>query len=147
MDLNIVPAGVVSYPEEWPFCGYHEIQNSRQRYGIIDYKRLLTLLQVRDLQGIQETCKHSIEESLGSKNQVRETKWAESIGVGSKRFAEATKDRLGIKAKGRLVLGEDGSYEVREPAAAYGLDFNPKNGSLRLDNTYFWNGYPEILIR
>jgi hypothetical protein len=71
----------------------------------------------------------------------------ESIAVGSKRFVEATKDRLGIKAKERRVLGEDGSYDLREPAAAYGRDFGPKNGSLRLESTYSWNVYPEILIR
>ena len=55
---------------------------------------------------------------------------------------EATKERLWIKAKGRRVLGENGSYEVREPAAAYGRDFGPENGRLRLQNTYFWNVNP-----
>ena len=25
LDLNIVRAGVVGHPSEWPFCGYHEI--------------------------------------------------------------------------------------------------------------------------
>jgi hypothetical protein len=147
MDMNMVRAGVVSHPEEWPFCGYNEIQNPRQRYGTIDYQKLITLLQGRDLQGVQETYRHYIEEALGSKNQVRETKWSESIAVGSKGFVEATKDRLGIKAKGRRVLEEDGSYEVREPAAAYGRDFGPKNGFLRPQNSYSWNVYPEILIR
>ena len=79
--------------------------------------------------------------------QARESKWSETIAVGSKRFVEATKGQLGIKAKGRRVLGEDGSYELREPAAAYGRDFGPKNGSLSLENTYSWNVYPEILMR
>ena len=143
----MVRAGVVSHPEEWPFCGYHEIQNPRQRYGIIGHQKLITLLQVRDLQGVQETCRNYIEGALGSKYQLRESKWSEVIAVGSKRFVEATKDRLGIKAKGRRVLGEDGSYELREPAAAYGRDFGPKNGSLSLENTYSWNVYPEILMR
>ena len=140
-------ARVVSHPKEWPFCGYNEIQNPRQRYGIIDYQRLITLLQVRDLQGVEETRRHYIEEALGSKNQVRESKWSETIAVESKRLVEATKDRLGIKAKGRRVLGEDGSYDLREPTAAYGRDFGPKNGSLSLENTYSWNVYPEILMR
>ena len=143
----MVRAGVVSHPEEWPFCGYHEIQNPRQRYGIIGHQKLITLLQVRHLQGAQETCRNYIEEALGSKYQLRESKWSEAIAVGSKRFVEATKDRLGIKAKGRRVLEKDGSYEVREPAAAYGRDFAPKNTFLRLNNTYFWNVYPAILIR
>ncbi len=48
----MVRARVVSHPKEWPFCGYNEIQNPRQRYAIIDYQRLITLLQVRDLQGV-----------------------------------------------------------------------------------------------
>jgi putative transposase len=147
MALNMVRAGVVSHPEEWPFCGYHEIQNPRQRYGTIDYQRLITLLQVGDLPGVQETYRQAIEEALGSKNQVRESKWSESIAVGNRRFAEATKDRLGIKAKGRRVIGGDGSHEVRELPVAYGRDFGPKNGPLSFQNSYFWNVYPEILIR
>lgn len=61
---------------------------------------------MRDLHGVQETFRHSIEEALGSKNQVRESKWSESIAVGSKRFVEATKDRFGIKAKRWRVGGK-----------------------------------------
>jgi len=95
------------------------------------------LLQVRNIQGVQETCRHYIEEAPGFKDQVRESKWNERIAVGSKGFVEATKEQLGIKAKGRRVLGENGSYEVREPTAAYGRDFGPKNSSLKLENTYF----------
>jgi hypothetical protein len=34
-----------------------------------------------------------------------------------------------------------------EPQAPYGDNFDVKNGGLRLENTYFWNVYPEILIR
>ena len=63
------------------------------------------------------------------------------------RFIEATKDLLGIKAKGRRVLAEDGSYEVRELGAPYRRDLGPKNRSLKLSNTYYWNDYPDILIR
>ena len=74
MDMNMVRAGVVSHPEQWPFCGYNEIQNPRQRYSIIDYRRLIKLLQMRDLQAAQATFKHYIEEALGSKNKVRESK-------------------------------------------------------------------------
>jgi hypothetical protein len=37
-------------------------------------------------------------------------------------------------AIGQRVFGGEGSYEVREPAATYGPDFNPKNGSM-VENT------------
>ena len=49
IDMNMVRAGVVNHPEEWPFCGYNEIQSPRQRYSLIDYQRLVSLLQMKDL--------------------------------------------------------------------------------------------------
>ena len=49
--------GAVKRPEEWTFCGYSEIQNPRKRYGLIDYQRLLVLLQMRDfdVKGVKST--------------------------------------------------------------------------------------------
>jgi putative transposase len=34
MDLNMVRAGVVKNPSEWPFCGYNEIQQPRELSGV-----------------------------------------------------------------------------------------------------------------
>ena len=48
-------------------------------------------------------------------------------------------ERLGIKAKGRKIVGSKKSYELREPAVSYGGNFTPENGLLRLQNTYFWD--------
>ena len=59
--------------------------------------------------------------------------------MGSKGFVEATKERLGIKAKGRKVLGENRTYELREPADPYECDFDLENGVLRFENTHLWN--------
>ena len=61
------------------------------------------------------------------------------IAVGSKVFIEATIKRLGIKAKGRKLVGSKKSYELREPAVSYGGNFTHENGLLRLQNTYFWD--------
>ena len=36
IDLNMVRAGAVDHPCEWKFGGYHEIQNSKQRYPLIN---------------------------------------------------------------------------------------------------------------
>ena len=36
IDLNMVRAGVVKHPAEWEICGYNEIQNPPDRYGVID---------------------------------------------------------------------------------------------------------------
>ena len=139
IDMNMVRAGVVNHPAEWPFCGYSEIQSPRQRYALIDYQKLMDLLLMRDLDEVRKSCEKRLEEVLASQNHGRENKWTESIAVGSKGFVEDTRERLGIKAKGRRVLGDNGRYELREPKAAYKTDFDPKNSVLSFENTYFWN--------
>ena len=48
IDLNMVRAGVVSHPSEWPFNGYNEIQDPPQRYSVIDRERLMGLLGIDD---------------------------------------------------------------------------------------------------
>ena len=139
IDMNMVRAGVVEHPKEWSFCGYNEIQNPRQRYPLIDYRRLMSLLQVRNIQDLQETCQIRVEENLTSGNDSRKSKWTESIAVGSKRFVELTKRKLGIRARGRDVVGDGVSHQLREPAAPYKLNFTPENDLLSLENAYFWD--------
>ncbi len=40
IDLNMVRAGVVSHPEQWPHGGYNEIQRPRRKNILIDYDTL-----------------------------------------------------------------------------------------------------------
>jgi hypothetical protein len=139
IDLNMVRARVVNHPAEWPFCGYNEIQNPRQRYSLIDYNRLIPLLQMKDIGELQESCRMRVEQNLATENQSRDNKWTESIAVGRKAFIEVVIKRLGIKAKGRKIVSRKKSYELREPAIPYGANFTPENGLLRIENTYFWD--------
>jgi len=103
------------------------------------YHRLIPLLQMRDIEELQESCRKRVEEDLATRNQSRDSKWTESIAVGSKVFIEATIKRLGIRAKGRKIVGSKKSYELREPAIPYGANLTPENGLLRLQNTYNWD--------
>ncbi len=43
IDLNMVRAGVVTYPQDWQWCGYCEIQSPPQRYAVINTAALLQL--------------------------------------------------------------------------------------------------------
>jgi len=94
---------------------------------------------MRDFDEIQESCRCKVDDVIGFQDCDRESKWTESIAVGFKGFVEATKERLGIRAKGRKVFSNNGAYELQEPAAPYKGDFDLENGALRLENTYFWN--------
>ena len=59
--------------------------------------------------------------------------------MGSESFARMTKEKLGIKAKGRVVIGGDGSYVLQEFPAPYDGILGHENEALRPENSYFWD--------
>jgi hypothetical protein len=58
--------------------------------------------------------------------------------VGSEAFVAAAKEKLGYKAKGRDVIGANGSYELRESLAPYKGILGHENAALEPENGYFW---------
>jgi hypothetical protein len=48
---------------------------------------------------------------------------------------------LGVKAKSRKVVGNNGTYELREEQSSYNDVFGPKKSVLRPKNAYFGNVY------
>jgi REP-associated tyrosine transposase len=83
---------------------------------------------MKDMGELQQSCRERLEEALATGNRSKDGKWTETIAVGNKAFIEATLKRLGIKAKGRKIVGSKKSYELREPAVPYGGNFTPENG-------------------
>jgi REP element-mobilizing transposase RayT len=140
VDLNMVRAGVVVHPSEWPFCGYNEIQNPRKRYSLIDYGSLMGLFGIRSGDEFRKVYHGWVTEALERGNYgEREERWTESIAVGSESFAREVKEKLGPKAMWREMAGKNGSYDLREPIAAYETGFDAQNGRLRQKNTFFWD--------
>ena len=135
----MVRAGVVGHPSEWPFSGYNEIQAPRERYALIDYEGLRELLNFGGMSDLADAHRFWVEDALCTGGQVRDGKWSESIAVGSESFVMMTKEKLGIKAKGREVVGEEGSYVLREPPAPYSSILGYENDVLRPENAYFWD--------
>lgn len=138
IDLNMVRAGVVEHPSEWGFCGYNEILAPRQRYALIDYDGLKSLLNFDSMVDLAAAYRGWVEESLCKGKHLRDGKWTESVAVGSEAFVTATKITLGDKGEGRTVIAGDGSYELRESPAAYKGIFGHGNAVLRPQNAYYW---------
>jgi len=44
----MVRAGVVRHPGQWMYGGYHEMQNPKQRYLLINRQKLTALLGIKD---------------------------------------------------------------------------------------------------
>jgi putative transposase len=56
----------------------------------------------------------------------------------------ATKEKLGFKAKGREVVGQDRSYELKESPASYEGILGHENAVLSSQNEYFWEDIGRI---
>jgi REP element-mobilizing transposase RayT len=139
IDLNMVRAGVVRHPSEWPFSGYNEIQSPRVRYALVNYEGLRDLLNFKEMADLAAAYRGWMEGTIGAEGRLRDGKWSESVAVGSESFVMVTKEKLGIKAKGREVLCEDGSYVLRESPGPYSSSFGHENDVLRPENAYFWD--------
>ena len=141
IDLNMVRAGVVSHPSEWPFCGYNEIQEPPRRYSLIDSKGLMALLGIDDSAKLSRVYRGWVEDVIRQGSSAREEKWTQSIAVGNKLFVEGVKDKLDFKATGRNIVGMKDGYELKESVASYSADSGTKTEALRPDNSFKWRVY------
>ena len=113
---------------------YNEIQNPRKRKGIIDFDRLMSLLGFENYDDLKEAHRKWVQSEIQTNKSDKETKWTQSIAVGSKRFIETIKEGLGFRAKGRKIIYADDTFELREMIAPYGKATDQDCG-----NTYLLN--------
>jgi putative transposase len=103
IDLNMVRAGVVDHPSQWPFCGYHEIQDPKRKNVLINDDTLRELINVETYDQVKQYHKGWLDEYRSDGNNRRDEKWTTSIAVGSKGFVQSVKRLLGALARGRKV--------------------------------------------
>ena len=127
IDLNMVRAGVVDHPSKWPHGGYNEIQKPRRKNIIIAYERLRELAGFEDYPSFASAHRKWVHAALQKIETKRESRWTESIAVGSGSFIEHIKNAMGAMARGRAIKPTDGAYELREEQSTYNSIFNPKN--------------------
>lgn len=120
IDLNMVRAGVVKEPVEWGASGYAELMESRQRYNLIDYETLGSLLGLSSIADIRMERRKWVEE-VKSRNEPLERNpcWSESLAVGDGEFVSEIKERLGFKGRKRVITEDDQRCVLRETEAKY----------------------------
>jgi putative transposase len=67
IDMNMVRAGVVKHPQEWPYGGYAEIQLPRQRYALLDYEGLKEILNFKTIEELAEAYRCSAPGTLDTR--------------------------------------------------------------------------------
>jgi hypothetical protein len=86
----------------------------------------MDLLGMKEIGELKETYRGWVDEALKKQDPGRQPRWTESIAVGSENFVRDTKERLGISAIGREVIGSNGNFELREPGVSYKANFDPE---------------------
>jgi len=100
VDLNMVRAGVVDHPSRWRWAGYHEIQQPRDRYRIVDRTALCELLGVDECR-LTLVHREWIESKLRQGSLEREAHWSEAVAVGRRSFVERAQEEIGARARYR----------------------------------------------
>ena len=138
IDLNMVRAGVVGHPSEWPYCGYNEIQESKRKNVLINYERLRELLGFDTYDRVKTGHKKWVESCLENGDNFRDDKWTRSIAVGSELFIENVKSSMGAMAVGRKSIEAEDSYQLREAQSPYIDRFGAKKSEIGVENAYVW---------
>jgi len=139
VDLNMVRAGVVGHPEQWPHGGYKEIQHPRRKNILIDYETLGYLSGFNNFNSFQSAHRRWVQAELSGGHLKRDDSWTQSIATGSQSFVEAVKMQMRSFAIGRRVRKRVKGYELREPYLPYNALFGAEKSSIEGGNQYFWN--------
>lgn len=101
IDMNMVRAGVVGHPGEWPYCGYDELMRTRiRRTGqLVDTGLLMELVGAKDIHALQTMRSEWIEQAIRKGRLQREPIWTESVAVGSEEYLRKIQTELGSKMK------------------------------------------------
>ncbi len=127
IDLNMVRAGAVDHPSQWPHGGYNEIQSPRRKNVIIAYDKLRQLAGFKDYESFASAHRQWVQAALVGIDTKRQSRWTESIAVGGGSFIDRIKNAMGAMAKGRSVQPVKGAFELRESQSAYNAIFDPEN--------------------
>jgi putative transposase len=120
IELNMVRCGVVKHPRDWPWVGYHEIMGSRRRYRLIDVDRLCWRLRADNVEAVRQHLIASLAERIARDEVKRESRWTESLAVGSLRFVEGVKPLILYRREAETVATADNVWALQEAAIPYG---------------------------
>jgi REP element-mobilizing transposase RayT len=115
IDLNMVRAKVVGHPGDWPFGGYYELQQSRERFRnqLVDWRTLSLLLGIKSLESLRDARAEWVEKKCLAGKLERDAKWTENVAVGSREYTEKIMEKLGRKMKREEEQGGGAIYPLR----------------------------------
>ncbi len=139
IDLNMVRTGVVSHPAQWPFSGYHEIQEPKRKNILIHYEKLQELLAIDSYDLLKSYHREWVEDYLNNGANKQDNKWTKTVAVDSEEYIEKIRFLLGAMARGKKIIKAKDSCQLQEPSSFYMTHFSSKNDDIEPNSTYYWN--------
>ena len=101
--------------------------------------RLYDLAECNSYEGeFRKNHRDWVTEALNSGENIRDSKWTQSIAVGSENFIDNIKEDLVLSAKGRKVVCSKDIFQLRETPVPYNADFDTKKSDIGSENGYLW---------
>jgi putative transposase len=115
IDLNMVRAKVVNHPGDWPFGGYYELQQRRERFRnqLVDWRVLLPLLGMKSLESLRDARAEWVAKECRAGRLERDAKWTESVAVGSRKYTAKIMEKFGRKMERKEEEGGGAIYSFR----------------------------------
>ena len=118
IDLNMIRAGVVTNPKDWPYGGFHEVMGKKARCRFIDRDRLLRYLSMQDATRMQNMYRDILMEKLAAQS-MRQAYWTESLAVGEYAFVQQYEHALAGRAGRREIIKGDEDHYLKEACGEY----------------------------
>ena len=96
----MVRVGVVDHPSKSKWNMYHEIQNPKTRYRLIDHDKLNKYLNIETHEELAKIHQGWVDSQLNKKSR-RQEHFSKSIAVGSKVFVDQVRHTLSAQARRR----------------------------------------------
>ncbi len=144
IDMNMVRAGVVAHPSEWPHCGYHEIQCPPQRYALINRDKLTELCGLQGESQLKMQHQEWIEKAIQDDTLEYQEKWSHAVAVGSVEYVGRLKEMLCIESPGRRVRRAGDEYILCEPEMTDHVETEGENSCLSADNLVYFDESLEV---
>ncbi len=120
VDVNMVRAGVVTHPGEWPWCGYQEITGARTRYCIVDMDLVRAHVPEDPAPPLTTYYDACIARGMEAAAAKRDPMWTDSIAIGSQNYV----DDIATQERKRVQLHSEehhpGTWCLREREEPYG---------------------------
>jgi putative transposase len=126
IELNMVRAGVVAHPREWPWVGYHEITGERRRYRLSDVERWSWRVGTDDVGEVSAHLESALVQGIAKGRVNREPMRTESLALGSAGFVEKIKPLILSRQETEVIQEADGMSVLRESPAPYGRENTPE---------------------